>query len=292
MKFFIPLVFGEQASGSIIIFWILVSSAVLAIPILIGFAPFTNAVSATYVASIAAPESTAVVNLLANYLLIPVYGLKGCAWATVFAYGASLAVFLIFGRFRFSVRQKWILPAVARIDRLRLCLAHRRSVHCVYSCIRGGVCYRLNLAQGGHCRVSCVKELPYVCRSIDRWGMTRRASIKEAAYKILDAVTPGRGVVRNIGGERIRFPAKWSRYYEAGYEPETFRFFRDNLKPGDAVLDIGGHIGLFAVVTARLVGPDGRVFSFEPTPFTRNVLEEVVDLNNYTDRVEVRARKQ
>jgi FkbM family methyltransferase len=112
--------------------------------------------------------------------------------------------------------------------------------------------------------------------------------IKEAVYKALDAVTLGRGVPRTIGGESIRFPAKWSRYYEADYEPETFRFFHDHLKPGDTVLDIGGHIGLFAVVTARLVGSEGRVFSFEPTPFTRNVLQEVVDLNDCSDLVEVR----
>jgi FkbM family methyltransferase len=112
--------------------------------------------------------------------------------------------------------------------------------------------------------------------------------IKDAVYKALDVVTFGRGVAREIGGETIRFPAKWSRYYEAEYEPETFRFFRENVKSGNTVLDIGGHIGLFAVVTARLVGPGGKVFSFEPTPFTRNVLQEVVDLNNCSDRVEVR----
>ena len=112
--------------------------------------------------------------------------------------------------------------------------------------------------------------------------------IKETAYKALDAVTFGRGVARNIGGESIRFPARWSRYYEAEYEPETFRFFRENVKAGDTVLDIGGHIGLFAVVTALLVGPQGSVFSFEPTPFTRTVLKEVVELNGYSDRVEVR----
>jgi FkbM family methyltransferase len=112
--------------------------------------------------------------------------------------------------------------------------------------------------------------------------------IKEAVYKALDAVTLGRGVQRTIGGESIRFPAKWSRYYEADYEPETFRFFREHVKRGDTVLDIGGHIGLFAVMTARLVGSEGKVFSFEPTPFTRAVLQEVVQLNGCADRVEVR----
>lgn len=114
------------------------------------------------------------------------------------------------------------------------------------------------------------------------------SAVKDLAYKALDAVTLGRGVPRQIGGETIRFPAKWSRYYEAEYEPETFRFFRENVKNGDTVLDIGGHIGLFAVVTARLVGPSGKVFSFEPTPFTRSVLQEVVDLNGCGEIVEVR----
>lgn len=112
--------------------------------------------------------------------------------------------------------------------------------------------------------------------------------LKDTAYKALDAVTLGRGVARTIGGEKIRFPARWSRYYESDYEPETFRFFRENVRVGNTVLDIGGHIGLFAVVTGRLVGREGKVFSFEPTPFTRSVLQEVVVLNGCSETVEVR----
>jgi FkbM family methyltransferase len=112
--------------------------------------------------------------------------------------------------------------------------------------------------------------------------------VKDLAYKTLDAVTHGNGISRAIGGELVRFPAKWSRYYEADYEPETFEFFRHHLRPDDTVLDIGGHIGLFAVVTAKLVGPFGKVFSFEPTPFTRKVLQEVVDMNDCSSTVEVR----
>lgn len=112
--------------------------------------------------------------------------------------------------------------------------------------------------------------------------------IKEAAYKALDAVTFGRGVGRDIGGEHIKFPARWSRYYEADYEPQTFMFFRENLKGGETVLDIGGHIGLFAVVTSRLVGDTGKVFTFEPTPFTRSVMKQVIELNGCSKNVEIR----
>jgi FkbM family methyltransferase len=107
-------------------------------------------------------------------------------------------------------------------------------------------------------------------------------------YQALEAVTFGSGIKRRIGGEYIKFPARWSRYYESEYEPETFEFFRENLKKGATVLDIGAHIGLFSVVAARKVGEDGKVFSFEPTPFTRNVLLEVVRLNNCSEIVEVR----
>jgi len=112
--------------------------------------------------------------------------------------------------------------------------------------------------------------------------------VKDLAYKTLDMLTLGSGIKRTIGGETVRFPTRWSRYYETEYEPETFRFFRENIKKGDTVLDIGGHIGLFAVVTARFVGSEGKVFSFEPTPFTRSVLKEVVELNGCSETVEVR----
>jgi FkbM family methyltransferase len=82
---------------------------------------------------------------------------------------------------------------------------------------------------------------------------------------------------------------RWSRYYESGYEPATFEFLRANCRPGATALDIGAHLGLFSVVLGRLAGPAGKVFSFEPTPFTRSALETTIRLNGLVDRVEVRA---
>lgn len=111
---------------------------------------------------------------------------------------------------------------------------------------------------------------------------------ESVVYKSLDAITFGRGVTRKIDGRSIKFPARWSRYYSKVYDPETCGFLDRNVKKGDTVLDIGGHIGLFAVITGRLVGRAGRVFTFEPTPFTRAVLKEVIELNGLTEMVEVR----
>lgn len=112
--------------------------------------------------------------------------------------------------------------------------------------------------------------------------------LKAIVYGMAELATAGRGVARVVGGERIRFPARWCRYYPADYEPATFAFLRDHCGPGSTALDIGAHLGLFSVTMARLVGPAGRVFSFEPTTLTRQILERTVRLNGCEGVVEVR----
>lgn len=54
-------------------------------------------------------------------------------------------------------------------------------------------------------------------------------------------------------------------------EAELF-FVAQFLKPGDVVLDVGAHIGTHAVFFARHVGPDGRVFAFEPQRLSFHLL--------------------
>jgi Protein-L-isoaspartate(D-aspartate) O-methyltransferase (PCMT) len=49
------------------------------------------------------------------------------------------------------------------------------------------------------------------------------------------------------------------------FEPSTVAAFRRYVKPGATVLDIGANIGVHTLQLARLVGPQGRVLSFEPT---------------------------
>lgn len=40
------------------------------------------------------------------------------------------------------------------------------------------------------------------------------------------------------------------------------------VQPGDTVFDVGAHFGYFSLLFAALSGNDGRVYSFEPTPST------------------------
>jgi FkbM family methyltransferase len=51
------------------------------------------------------------------------------------------------------------------------------------------------------------------------------------------------------------------------FEPSTVAALRRYLKRGATALDIGANIGAHTLQMARLVGPEGRVLSFEPTAF-------------------------
>jgi len=39
-----------------------------------------------------------------------------------------------------------------------------------------------------------------------------------------------------------------------------------NLKAGDCFYDVGAHIGFFSLIAAKIVGPTGHVYAFEPDP--------------------------
>ena len=56
---------------------------------------------------------------------------------------------------------------------------------------------------------------------------------------------------------------------------------KNEIKPNDVVLDVGAHIGYFTLLFAKLVGPEGKVFSFEPEPKNFELLTKNIEINNY-----------
>lgn len=116
-----------------------------------------------------------------------------------------------------------------------------------------------------------------------------KKNIRNLVYSIIDFFTLYKGVKRKINGFTILFPARWSRFYEDGYEKETFNFFKAYIKEGNTVLDIGAHIGLYAAPFAKLVGTTGKVYCFEPTPSTFVVLSKTIQLNKYSTVTAVNA---
>jgi hypothetical protein len=69
------------------------------------------------------------------------------------------------------------------------------------------------------------------------------------------------------------------------YEQDEIRFVRRALSPGDSAIDVGGHIGFFTMQMAAMVGPEGRVYAFEPFDTNADLLERSIAENRFADRV-------
>ena len=102
--------------------------------------------------------------------------------------------------------------------------------------------------------------------------------LKIVYYKFLELVTLGKGVRVKINGFSLKLPSKYYRLYSSDYESNQFEFIKKRIKKGDVVIDIGAHIGLYAVYFSKLTS--GKVFSFEPTPETITVLKKTLEINN------------
>jgi len=67
-------------------------------------------------------------------------------------------------------------------------------------------------------------------------------------------------------------------------------FFRSVIKPGMNVLDIGANIGWYSIIAADLIGPQGRLTSFEANPSIADILYRNIMVNGYGDRATVVAK--
>jgi len=62
-------------------------------------------------------------------------------------------------------------------------------------------------------------------------------------------------------------------FYLGTYDPWLLQILRDVVRSGDHGLDLGAHKGYVTLRLAKQVGPEGRVFAFEPDPRARACLE-------------------
>ena len=119
-------------------------------------------------------------------------------------------------------------------------------------------------------RGSCTAPAPQLLRSIheavlDRW--------------------PGDHLVSTLpNGERVRLAA---RYRTLSWNPDEYRAFRQAIRQGATVFDVGANLGAYTLLFGQWVGAAGRVVAFEPSAASRSGLARHVHLNDLEDRVEI-----
>lgn len=109
---------------------------------------------------------------------------------------------------------------------------------------------------------SGVRRLPGIS-SIDH--LARRALLGASARD-------DRFIVRTHG-VALEIPSSHiPNYVDREYEPVTTEIFLGALERGALVVDVGAHIGYYACLAARAVGPTGTIHAIEPAPDNVQVL--------------------
>ena len=78
------------------------------------------------------------------------------------------------------------------------------------------------------------------------------------------AIIKARSIARRLGLKQMYY-----RFFPQGsYEAKFHHEISAELQPGDLIWDIGANLGLYTRIFAERTGNTGRVFAFEPVPWT------------------------
>jgi FkbM family methyltransferase len=139
-------------------------------------------------------------------------------------------------------------------------------------------------------------------RTLDALGAvlrgSRRIGLGGALARVARAVdspfvTAGRPLLRATAGDEIELRGFLRhRSFLAAYaadEAEVYyrQVLESLLEPGATFVDGGAHLGLYSIVAARRVAPQGEVLAFEPDSYNLRALRVNLRLNG-TEHVEVR----
>ena len=118
--------------------------------------------------------------------------------------------------------------------------------------------------------------------------MSLRETLEPLYGSLLRVLTRGRGVAWQVDDTttlRIDPRCRWIR--NPSYDAPVVEFLRSRIAAGDTCVDVGAHVGYYALQMALWTAPSGRVIAFEPNPSARAVLEANVRLNGFQDRITV-----
>ena len=135
------------------------------------------------------------------------------------------------------------------------------------------------------------------CQAFLRTGINRIPGARALYYFLNELLWlwPTKSVMEIEGSKmyvnpRVKGPMRTAfRGYvrSRGTEKLTTQVFKQVVKEGYTVVDIGANIGYFTLLAARLVGEDGKVYAFEPEPRNYDIVLKNIALNGYENVVPV-----
>jgi len=71
------------------------------------------------------------------------------------------------------------------------------------------------------------------------------------------------------------------------WEEHETALFKQLVKKGMVVVDLGAYIGYYTLIAAKIVGETGKVFAFEPEPHNYDLLVKNIEVNGYKNVIPV-----
>ena len=109
-------------------------------------------------------------------------------------------------------------------------------------------------------------------------------SVRKAYFTLFLSLVRGRRTVATVEG--LTYDFDLSEMIDVGvylqeYERDIVRAIEHVCRPGWVVLDIGANSGAHTLRLAKLIGPTGKVFAFEPTDYAYRKLVRNISLNSF-----------
>jgi FkbM family methyltransferase len=106
-----------------------------------------------------------------------------------------------------------------------------------------------------------------------------RPPVISSAADIL--VTEVAGMIVGVPGNEWRMAAYHA--FRGVMEPGLTKYFCTLIKPGTVVVDVGANVGIYTLLAAKLLEGTGKIYSFEPTPRTYEILQDNVQVNSFLE---------
>jgi FkbM family methyltransferase len=132
---------------------------------------------------------------------------------------------------------------------------------------------------------------PVLIRTLGRLQFTVPLFAPLINYGARKFTETGEGIIKYGIGAGLKFDATGGApgYLLGTTEPEEQEALKRHLKEGGTFYDIGANIGFYSTLAARLVGPKGHVYAFEPFPKSAQIARKNIAINGFTNATVVEA---
>jgi FkbM family methyltransferase len=111
-------------------------------------------------------------------------------------------------------------------------------------------------------------------------NLTRAGRVLRMPLRLIPRRTHVRVISGPLRGRRWIAGSSTHGCWIGTVERGKLEIFSSAVRGGDVVYDLGAHVGLYALLASDLVGPQGRVYAFEPLPRNIRYLLKHLQMNH------------